>query len=562
MARSMAQEARKWIKTTDAVARRREGIVRYGTVETVSGSVANVRLESGQLVSNVNHAAGIATGTRVAVRGTGKQGGISWGVERVAKITTEQRSGDPNQIINTPSFARVATGLHAIVNGTPYFFLRIAIWQIREQYRDGQRVKYEVQLQKSVGADLAMTLTVAEHRQMGAALKVPLDDGDTGSTTIEPILSIPEDPAPEYHFDPYGAVDVQGEIIYHDGEGADMLVSLSRGKDTPEGVPTSDVDHDTGEFVLARTVMVETINLAANTAYRYRARAIIGDKTSNYSDWETVTTAYDTTVPGWSVTPTPTIDNITERLVATWTAVNVNVAHFMDYEVQYGSDITFATNTKTDYTRSTQYSFSYPISAQGYLRVRPRNTSFQVGSWSNTARFANGRDIARGRPLTNKVSNGDFPSNTTGWTASTGLTKNHDSSRGFVALGCLQFEFVRNGGHGGQVAISQSISGFTAGQYFHAVAYVCRESNFNQTLDEVYLEVQAGSDRYASPLIPFGSVPIKDTGDWLLLECNGQIPAATTSVTFRVYANVATSPAVVSFIYLDDCQLFITGSKT
>jgi len=98
---------------------------------------------------------------------------------------------------------------------------------------------------------------------------------------------------------------------------------------------------------------------------------------------------------------------------------------------------------------------------------------------------------------------------------------------------------------------------------FHALCYVCRSSSFDETFDEVHLEVRSGSNTFYSQTVELSTLAVVDTGEWTLLEIDGIVPTGSTSVRVYLFVDYSSpTPVETTSVWVDDIQLFIVGRKT
>ena len=261
--------------------------------------------------------AGLAIGATVDVEGIGKAGSaISWKVERVRQGAVGGGSTDPHGEISTPSIYDVESRAAIMPDGTVITTLDVIVQAIAEQYRQRQRVFYEVWIRDAdTGATLGNGTSIVLERVEGS-LDADILSGAT-SATVNQVTG-----GAEFRF-PFnkGVVEFGSELAqYQSVLGLSptqaTLTSLTRGYNgtTPAG-------HTEGDRVTLRGIPI-TKEVATVGEYEIKVRAInaTDGRVSNWSDAVNYEHDGDTTAPTWSGS-----DNLTAaaadggwRLLGSW----------------------------------------------------------------------------------------------------------------------------------------------------------------------------------------------------------------------------------------------------
>ncbi len=284
-------------KQAEAIARQAEGTIIYGTVErgnqNDAGQTDTVRIVTEDGLSLPSVGAGgrqVAEGTRVALSARGRKGSETYNITSVVGLSMEQQGGNQNHIIDTPTIAQTIEYKTFLSGGIPVLWVAIIIWQITAQWRFGQHVGYELQWREASGNQTITTRTTDPVGQIAWKLNGNI----TTSTDPIPLALVPKSNPPSIQASPrFGRVEFQdGEIAQYNiyTQSVPQIEGMTRGVTNSSGIDTTPASHATGELVRMRTTTLAIPNLQSATAYEYRVRSLIGQQTSNWSDWTSYVT--------------------------------------------------------------------------------------------------------------------------------------------------------------------------------------------------------------------------------------------------------------------------------
>ncbi|MCB9172294.1 MAG: fibronectin type III domain-containing protein [Ardenticatenales bacterium] len=276
---------------------------------------------------NVVGIAGIARGAGVLATYTGSPNQLELESLRVVSLPPGA-AGPAPAVISTPAIDRVVTARY-IEGGATWVNGFVLLRNITEQMA-GQPVAYEVELQEvATGAAPIPTLSKQPRGLARAQLVDELSDeavSPGAAMTINGWHTFPLMgwPGGEYvatlgtpgtsaceHVWVQGPPSVAGGDFELDLGSAYLatLVDL-RGYTGPafgEGSSAALV-WPFGTTLTLTSTELGFNGLLPNVAYRVRARAILNGKSGNWSDWTLFTSVHDTTPPGWTGSPTITIE--------------------------------------------------------------------------------------------------------------------------------------------------------------------------------------------------------------------------------------------------------------
>jgi hypothetical protein len=546
----------------------------HGIVSSVSRSESgqvtrvNVTLPNGTALPPLEGGGlyGLGEGARVELDVTGTKAFPAWKITRVIGQAVGTPGTGAGDVLSTPVHAFLETSVTLARAGSPVVNAEFGFYLIDEQWRHRQAIAYEVEVRNASTFVRVFHDVTQFYRRVGGALKTAIN---AAATTIE-VQSNGEGLNPYAEFDHSNGIGLIGDELFRyestDEPGAYIrLLNCTRGF-----ASTTAVSHSVNDEVTWRGMSLTIQGLDQDVAYEAHVRAINANgNASNWSAWETFTSEIDITAPSWSgitvgLSAAPTVDGMR----VTWNPADQDYADLDRYEIQESVD---GTTWGTIHRVGDTTSWDYPAlsGTQTFFRIRAVDTTGNEGSWSSSVRGAADGGVIYGN-LQNLLTNGDFPSNITGWTISeSGSTDTvYLGTKGYKALGCMSVEIVRAGGSEFW-SMYQDVSGLTAGDILHAIVYVARTASFDEVFDEMQLHIQSGSAVGRSPVHygGFGTtqpkIAVIDGGRWTKLEAKVQVPAGSTTARFSITAEHNLLPLVdVAVLYIDDAQLYVVNTTS
>lgn len=530
---------------------------------TARGKVTSVTKNSGGGISLVevtvdgvpytqvrpNGEAGLALGATVDLDGTGEAGSsVDWAVKRVVESAAGGASTDPHGELSTPAIFNTEARVSIMPDGTVITTLDVVVELIAEQYRQRQRIFYEVVIRDAnTGATLGEGRSIVLERVEGS-LDANITSGDT-SATVNQITG-----GAEFRF-PFnkGIVQMGSELIKYGSvltvsPTEVTLASLSRAYDG-----TSAAGHTAGDRVTLRGLSI-TKDVATVEEYEITVRAInaTDGRVSNWSDAFNYEHEGDTTAPTWGGGANVVVTNVDGGLQVSWDAVDTDAKDLGYYEIRHSPDGSSWTSEKVG--NGTNWKYGGAVGDIRFFQVRAVDNTGNVSSWSSSAR---GGTLPPNEPSgTNLITNGTLDSNTNNWTFQTLGTgsKNHDTSVYHRGGGSMRLDESRDGAFQLSLEVVSDAFTVTAANEFTA-RVMLRQSGYTDAQDEIQLTIRNASTNFDyAKLVLVGSQVASGTGEWTAVNLRGYVPSGVTSLEMFIGGTIDIGAGATS-LWIDEVEV-------